>query len=222
MNRTQVMLKFFFYLILALVIFIPVVAWGCKFLNLGDTKQSESYNELVNIINSIGSGEMYSIPVYLNKKSIIVGFVKDADRFENYFRSSLLFYFDRPEGCEDNKTCICLCPDYDFTTTGNEPYSKECEKPRCVSIDTVDFIPETHVFKRTGYLWKGGFLYARELSVTVNGLESKNILGTRAFYVEKYGDIVGVCLQNPGEVPCIPEEIKEEIDASEVVEQPDE
>jgi hypothetical protein len=214
--------------------FIPIVSLGCKFLNLGATKQSNDYDELVGIISSIREGEKFSTPVYLNKKSIIVGFTKDADRFENYYRkiSSLVFFFDRPYTCEDSKACICLCQDYDFKETREFPYSKECEKPRCRSIDTVDFIPETQVGGRYESLWKGGFLYLRELPSVLNGLSSGeyrgvssltemgNTLATRTFYVERYGDIVGVCLQNPSEVPCIPEEIKEQIDSSNSIEQP--
>ena len=229
MTRTQsiIMLKFLFYLVLALIIFLPVVALGCKFLNIGETKQLSAYDSLIKTINSIKEEEIHSTPVYLDKKSIIVGFTKDAARFEHHYQKidSLVFFFDRPENCEDDKACICICQDYDFEETRNYPYSKECEKPICRSIDTVDFIPETQVGGRFESLWKGGFLYLRELPAVVNGLvyetrgtgmleEWGNTVDTRTFYVERHGDIVGVCLENPNEVPCIPDELKGQIDTS--------
>lgn len=227
------MLTFLFYTILGLVIFVPIVMFGTKLLAATDTKGFDSYDNLAGIISSIREGEIRSTPLYMGKKSVIVGFSKDADRFENYYHSSFAFFFDRPNTCEDSKACICLCPDYNFKETGKLPYSKECEKPRCRTLDIIDFLPERtrDIDGKSKYSWKGGFLYLRGLPASVNGLPSGeykgiskltvmgNTMATRTFYVERYGNVVSVCIENPLEIPCIPEEIKEQIDTSEAIEQ---
>ena len=253
MKKAQ-MLKFLFYTILALVIFIPVIFFGCKLLNVASAKSSTSYYKLVEIVTSIKDGETLSMPFYMDKKSFIVGFSKESNRFENhvdvstlsffrdgvgenFFGGTLTYYFDRPESCKDSKACLCLCPDYDLKTINQfgfnpkPPYSNECERLTCKSVDNIDFLSERLIKSedQPEYSWKGGFLYLRDLRTIMNGLffgeyysdgtgllsQKGNTIATRTFYVQRYKDIVDVCLESP----CITDEIKEQIDAYEDVEQ---
>ena len=69
MSKTQIMLKFFFYLVLALVIFVPIVLWGAKFFKVS-IKESDDYYKLVEFVGSVKDEEVLSTPVYLEKKSL--------------------------------------------------------------------------------------------------------------------------------------------------------
>jgi len=113
--------------------------------------------------------------------------------------------------CEDRKACICICNGYEYKD--NKVNCKDVEI--CRSFDNIDIL-SSKVVKRddTGnpeYKWVGGFLIHRDISDSedVNGFEKNNIQ-TRTFYVENYNGIISVC----DERPCIPQDAKYRIDAS--------
>lgn len=216
MKKSQ-MLKFLFWTIVGLALFIPACALGSKFFKLGDNS-IKSYTSLVEAMDSIREDETASTGVSMNKKSVIVGFSKDANRFENHQyasgRESVAFFFERPESCEEQKACICLCQDYTFKVGGNKPYSSECKEAICSSFGSIDIVSEK-IVSRYGngnpkFSWKGGFLFLRDVPAIANGLGEQNRQETRTFYVQRYKNVVGVCIVSP----CIPENIKAQLDAS--------
>lgn len=227
MKKSIIMLKFLFYTLLGLAIFVPAVMFGTKLFAATDTKGFDSYDKLVEIVSSIREGEILSTPLYMEKKSVIVGFSKDADRFETQEHGSMSnpirIVFDRPTDCEESKACICLCSGFKVTkhSDSNINYNSECEERLiCKSLDTIDILAEKAVKYETGnpFTWRGGFLFGNDLPKTLQVGLAQNQQATRTFYVERYEGIVSVCLENPLEIPCIPDEIKEQIDVSKVVE----
>ena len=113
-------------------------------------------------------------------------------------------------GCDADKACICICNGYEYKDD-----QVNCKDALiCNSIDK-EILPEK-VVKRDDdghpkYKWVGGFLIHRDISDSedVNGFEKNNIQ-TRTFYVENYNGIISVC----DERPCIPQDAKYRIDAS--------
>ncbi len=205
------MLKFLFYTILALVIFVPTVLWGAKFLKLSD-KTFDSYNKLIGLIGSIKEDEILSLPFYMDKKSALAGFSKMSNKLENYeflsrLKSSgkLTSMFNKPNECQDKKACICLCEGYDLDKK-TEPKTSICDKKLiCNSFDNIDILSEklTHEsYNRKAYdYWDGGFLF----------LGDQNAL--RTLYVQRYKNSINLCFSGQ----CITDEIKEIIDINAVI-----
>lgn len=227
MKKSDIMLTFLFWTIIALVIFIPTVLWASRFFRFSD-KSLDSYNQLMNTVGTIKDGEADSLPFYMDKKSVIVGFSKGSNRFENhqYYYGKpnpdrVVFFLNRPKECENLKACICLC--CGITIEENlksfaevKPATTVCNKcgrgSTCKSFDNVDILSEK-IVRRYGNgkpqnSWKGGFLHLRgvPVAVVVNGL-GENEVATRVFYVQGYKGIVDVCLIRP----CITDEIKKQI-----------
>lgn len=227
MKKADLMLTFLFWGILGLVIFIPSILWASQFLKLSN-KALESYNKLGELINLVKDGETLSMGYYMDKKSIIVGFSRDSNRFENHeyrygidrkIPDQIDFVLNRPNECKNQKACICLCCNIKIEQK-TKPYTAICNKcgkePACKSFDNIDILSEK-IVRRYGNgkpqnSWKGGFLHLRDVpvAVVVNGL-GQNEVGTRTFYVQRYKNIVDVCLNSP----CIIDELKEQIDSKE-------
>ena len=242
MKKSSILLKFLFWMIVGLIFFIP----SCMLINTlmkEDVEASsiESYTNLKELIDSVKDGEVASIPLYMNKKSVVVGFSIDNNRFENHYyhedgEDEIKTVFDKPLGCENccevGKACLCLCSGYE-RNKGTDPYSAKCEDMLiCNPIENRDILSYKEVKRRDNgqleYSWKGGFLLHREISnyfgsfnpyskvsehftfsEDVNGLE-KNTKVTRTIYVERYKNVVDVCLAGP----CMTDETKAHIDAS--------
>lgn len=222
MKKADTMLSFLFWAILGLLIFIPAAMWASEFLNLSN-KAMESYSKLGEIVNSVKNGEELSMPVYMDKKSVIVGFAKNSNRFENhgyvYDRKEpddIVFAFDRPKECSSLKACICICLDTDINQK-TKPASAICNKGlKCASFDSIDLLSEkivrTYGNDKPQNSWKGGFLHLRNVPAVANGL-LQNQIDTRTFYIQRYKDVVDVCLSSS----CITDEIKKQIDLNELV-----
>ena len=219
--KKGIMTSFLFWTILALLIFFPTVLFGSKLLRQSN-KGQESFANLVQAIDSPGrplrDGEVRSTAFYLDDKSIVVGFSKDSTRFENheyeYGRAnpdSIVFILNKPKSCESQKACLCICKNFDFLITNADLYTTECENPVCKSFDNIDFLHEkvvrTFENGKPHFAWKGGFLHLRNVPTVANGLE-QNQISTRTFYVQKYHDIIDVCLNSP----CITDNTKEKLD----------
>ena len=225
MKKAQ-MLKFLFYLILAGIIFFPACKLASNFSKLSD-KSIDSYTSLMEIIepsnvNSVKDDEIASTPFTMNKNSVVVGFSKDDNRFENHYlqgsNDEIKSIFIKPLGCENcceaGKACVCLCNGFKLDKNA-KPYSAKCEdKLICNSIEGIDLLSEKvvkrHDNQQPKYLWKGGFLLHREISdrEDANGLD-ENKLPIRTFYVERYKGVVDVCFESE----CMTDETKEKIDS---------
>ena len=222
MKKADLMLTFFFFLILGLLFFIPSSLWASQFFKLS-SKATDSFYKLKEIVGSIKDGEILSMPFYMDKKSFVVGFAKGSSRFENhefvYDRQNpdkIVFVFDRLKNCDGLKACICLCSGVDLEQK-NEPYSAVCNfEPKCTSFDNIDILSEKTV-RRYGLgkpqnSWKGGFLHLRNVPAVANGLV-QNQIEKRTFYIQRYRDIIDVCLDSP----CMADEMKKQIELNEPI-----
>ncbi len=227
MKKSNAMLTFLFYMILGAILFFPACKLGSDLSKPSD-KSIDSYASLMEIIqpgnvNSVKDEEVASTPFTMNKNSVVVGFSKDNNKFENHYlegkKDETKSIFMKPLGCEncceEKKACVCLCKGFKLDKT-TKPYSaKPCDTLICNPIEGIDILSEKvarrHDDGNVKYLWKGGFLLHREISdrEDANGLE-ENKFPTRTFYVERYKDVVDVCFESP----CMTDEIKEKIDGS--------
>src|SRR3989338_8685477 len=162
-------LTFLFYLILGLAFFIPVSLYGAQFLGIHNEAKI-SFSTLANMIQDVGEGEIVSSGIFMDSKSVIVGFSKDSVRFENHEYDErdndnpdlIVAAFDRPKGCGDKKACICHCKNVDLNPKSSflrgETYTLSCDNAECKTFDSIDFLPE-RVASQEGtkkrYIWKG-------------------------------------------------------------------
>ncbi|GEM_PF-3483114 len=206
------MLKFLFYAILGLIIFVPTAMFASKFLKIND-KARDSFNSLASTIEQTSAslrplrdGEIASNVVYMDSKSIIVGFSKQSNQFESHFYStpdditSAEIIFQRPKECIENKACMCLCTEYDSKSSPLQPQVDPCSDPYCKSFNNIDFVSQ-----KIGQKWKdgspklqwmGGFLYLRDVPGISERLEI-NDKAVRTFYIQRINDLIDVCLESP-------------------------
>ena len=222
--------EFFIWLVLGLLFFGCTALFASKFFNLS-TKSQESLTGLGNVISRVDDNGLESTPLYLDQKSVLVGFSKDSSRFENYgysyaspssiVISSSVAVFDRSKDCKPMKACICICAGYELNKKNN-PFKAKCDEMKCNSLDNIDFLNEKIIKKNqrgnTEILWKGGFIFGREVPVEAIGVSDekelvKSQLKTNApstLYIERYKGITDVCASSP----CITDETKQKIDTN--------
>ncbi len=209
--KKAIMLKFLFYAILGLLFFVPTVLWASQFFKLSD-KAKESFNNLAGAIISVSDGEIVSSVLYLDDKSIVAGFAKDSNRFEQhgyYYNNpnpdQIYFTFNRPKECQNQKACICLCKKSYLGLQESFPESTKCQEPICKSFDGIDFLSEKITEKyedgRPKSALKGGFLYFRSANSPLPHVSTS----TRVLYIQKYKNFVDVCSSSP----CIDDKLKE-------------
>lgn len=217
MKKADIVLGILFWTLVGLIIFFPTALFVSKLFALSG-KGLESFNKLAENIASIRDGEKFplSSPIYMEKKSFIVGFAKNSNRFENHrFRYSgveptdVAVVFDKPEKCA-GKSCLCFCNSMDLNQK-QQPISILCDKELiCTPFNSIDFLPEKIVIKdengRTRLLFKGGFIFIRGFEIEAL---NPNRAATFTAYVERYKNIVDVCTERP----CITSEIMQKIDS---------
>lgn len=145
----------------------------------------------------------------LKEKSAIIGFSKNADRYECYNcyigvqnRPSIIFNKPKDEACSDN-ACICFCSEFalvEENLDGKQIKSGKCSvKLTCRKIEQGDIVNKVVIKTYSGLLgvgggeeyWKNGFLFVNGIS-RANGLRLySNELNT--FIVEKKSNLIGVC-----------------------------
>ena len=214
MSRNQVMLKFFFWLIIGLLFFIPACSLTSKYFKLNVNGLS-SYNKLIELVESVKDGEILSLPYYMDKKTALIGFSNDSNRFECNnceFTLERTSVFNKPTSttCEDDSSCICLCTEgFKYGEGTQSRYQFSCEKMYCSSFQSLKFLDKVDVkSSNLRAYWECGFLYGRTIHKIANGLLPNNI-ATRTFYVQRYKNTVHVCTESP----CITDKIKEQIDS---------
>ncbi len=215
------MLSFLFWTLLALIIFVPTVLWASNIIDF-NTRAAESFERLASIIPSkeLNDGDIQSMPFYLDKKSILVGFSSHSSKFEkhNYYPKNpnpdqIAYRFTRPnlESCPIEKACICLCKDSYQGLQDPLPETTECNDAKCRAFDNIDFLSEKIADKYEDgspkSVIKGGFLFFSKSDSTLPG-ES---IGTgTTLYVQRYKNFIDVCTASP----CINEESKAAINAA--------
>lgn len=211
--KKGLMLSFLFWTLLALIIFVPATLWASKIINF-NTKASESFENLAETILSVDDDkEIESTPLYLDDRSVLVGFSKHSDKFEkhNYYPKNpnpdqIAFRFTRPESekCPIDKSCICLCKDSYLGLQDTPPEATKCNDPKCRAFDDLDFLSEKIIEKyddgTTKSSLKGGFIYFRSKNSPLPE-ESK---GVRTLYVQRFRNIIDVCTSSP----CFPDELR--------------
>lgn len=218
--KKGIMLNFIFWTILALALFISTAWWASKIFSF-NTRGAESFERLALTISypELHDGDIDSMPLYLDDKSILVGFSKYSSKFEkhNYYPNNpnpdqIAFRFTRPisENCPIEKACICLCKDSYQGLQDPLPESTECNGPRCRAFDNIDFLPENIIEKDNDgspkSAFTGGFLYFRGKNSPLRD-ES---LGTRIIYIQRHKNIIAVCTSSP----CISDESKAAINTA--------
>ena len=213
MKRSQIMLKFLFYLILALVIFVPTVIWASRFLTVG-YRADDSYSKLVEMVSGIKEGELLSMPLYMDRNSIIFGIGNKGAKFES--RRSIsgttgnkVFFEGQQDKC-GSSSCLCICKD--IKTENSQGGQKIiCQKEsRCAKLEGTSIITRydpsdigiESAFKpkvsAESLFWNNGFAIATQidndlrisLGTQMYDEVSKN---TKPIYIEKRQGIVNVC-----------------------------
>lgn len=209
--------------IIAILLAITVSPLIAQTLNL-NTRATEAYQYLADSISSVKDGQIESTTLHMDKKSVIVGFAKGSNRFENhgylYINPNpdyIVSIFNRPqtEECEINKACICLCKGYELEKK-SYPFTPTCKKISCRPFDNIDFFSERVTSResddRPRSSWKGGFMFGKDVPIEANDVIQNQFMkrdreqyGT--IYVQRHKNIVDVCLVSP----CISVSDKEQI-----------
>lgn len=230
LKKKAIMLKSIVRIIIVIIFLSSAVALGKSIIRVRG--QSErSFNELVKLIEKINiEGGTESMNLVMDKNTALIGFTSNSEYIKNTRKyTGTKHYFWRPNHCEKNKACVCLCKsgweklsENPKDNPHNVPNEYECEKIICKSIDSVNFMStiksedfgayvgnpfDLDVEDLEGvYELEGGFIYLRTTDTGMGfpGWSTRN----NQIYVEGYGNIGGVCF----ELPCISKELKKQID----------
>lgn len=164
-----------------------------------------SFNNFVDNINKI-SLPRDTFELSLKEKSAIVGFSKNADRYEciTCGAARRTTIFDKPANEKEcaGYACICLCNEFQLIGRMlNDKYTNfvQCSKLTCKKVEQGDIVNKVVIKTYTQILifgggaeyWKNGFLF-------VNGVFGANGLGPNKeeriyLIVEKNQNLIGVC-----------------------------
>ena len=200
----------------AAIIFLIVIPAGVKlyaYYSNPETKYMQSFQNFVDKINKMNLGRD-QFTLNLNEKSAIIGFSKNADRYECFNcyigvqnRPSILFNKPKDNECNNN-ACICLCnggfqlierdldgKSTEFGQCTNTLQCKRIEQKNIVDKVIIKTYPglDIKITKLGGgaEYWKNGFLYANGVPGS-NGLKLPN-QEINDFVVEKNADMIGIC-----------------------------
>lgn len=232
--KAQIMLKFLFYAILGLVIFLPAVLWASKLLKFGD-RGMDSYNTMLRMVYEVKDGELLSMPLYMDDNSAIIGISKNGKRFEAKSRqgpSTSVAYFEKNDPkCED-KACICLCKGIGYEKISLLEGKITCKDTICHSLAQTDFLKirpltDFSVEQPTpgpvkyDYWWENGFAIITQTQVDkitgsqlilatlgFGGLKNEMMKKLKTIYIQRYKNYVNICYSSN----CITSEIKNQIE----------
>lgn len=232
--KAQIMLKFLFYAILGLVIFLPAVLWASKLLKFGD-RGMESYNKMLEMIYEVRDGELLSMPLYMDDNSAIIGISKEGKRFEAKSRqgpSTAVTYFEKSDPKCEGKACICLCKGISYETVSLLEGKIKCKDTICHSLAQTDFpnirpltdftveqpIPGIVKFE---YWWENGFAIITQTqadkitgsqiilaTIGFGGLKNEIVKKLKTIYIQRYKNYVNVCYSQN----CITDEMKKALE----------
>lgn len=169
-------------LLLALIIFVPVVIFAFNFFfHSSDAQKSlDSVSSKIDEFVKSGAGGLDSVTLRVEKNGGIFFFTSDSDMIvaERHFMNSMdvdteewnagahslkSFEVLRPANCEEGKSCVCVCPEKFVDSKGKTRSNNEgsgvevmtCkDKMLCKSFKSVSFDSESH------FNYPGGFLYS--------------------------------------------------------------
>ena len=178
MKKKAIVLSSFLRLIIAfLILFFLIGCGNMLYAFFFGSEASESYDELLNLIQTLQYDESKPYYLYLDNENAIIGFNKSSDKI-NYVAEKWKSYFERPdiETCKKDFACLCLCrgkfqqkETLDFGTA-----QLECKgKLECNPIVILDFpaeikseeIGEDISAVDTNYVFNGGFYIGRSNSI---------------------------------------------------------
>ncbi len=105
------MVKFIIGIVVALMIFIPTILWAGRLFRLSDDAK-DSFDELIQKINDISgkpAGTIEPIAFHMDKDTAVLGFAKNAQKLQGISFGEEISYFERPDSCEGDRACLCLC-----------------------------------------------------------------------------------------------------------------
>lgn len=195
--------------IIKLLILLAVITWVIVPLfnkahdALFDPEQDyiNSFNSFVEWVNfELGVDERDDFELEIGAKRAVVGFSKDADRFEciNCWDKDKTLVYDKPfddEECQGT-ACICLCRDEfkfkEIEFSGKKVKSGSCDYTcKALNPDIVTQTVTVNSRSNTNIIWNNGFLFASLLPLS-NGLVSSGVF-TKRVYVDKTQDTISVC-----------------------------
>lgn len=169
MSKALIPLKFLLRLILALIIFIPLTIVACNIFRVSEQGTSSYYDLVRKIDGAAGNeGEIDSMPLYMDKKTLVLGFKKSSEEimYSTVKENSILKFwkpsaeianlrFTKPDECENGMACLCLC--------------------RVIEVDEMKPVPQKHTY------------YAQCNSRICSGVEDINFEDTEARFVNSFG-----------------------------------
>src|SRR3989338_181491 len=217
-KAVELSIKAIVRLIIALAVLFLVVFPACNKLRSyffgADTGSFDTFVEGINEMSSDGD----SFVLRLNEKSAVIGFGKTTDRYECYrctapegamgFVSLIIL---KPAECGGD-ACACLCSEikHEYKSfEGGMATVGECQKPVCRKLNP-DIVNKLVVHVHPSYttpvklaellknpnqyinLWINGFLFANGFD-EANELNKLNNEDITTLYVEKKGNLIGVC-----------------------------
>jgi hypothetical protein len=208
--------EFIVRLIIALVLAFSACAIATKFFRLSDEAQ-ESYSNLITFIEDLDPGELKSQPIRLDKQTALLGFEPNSTEIKIYYNVewgavSRKFVFQRLPACKTDKSCLCLCTEFERTDAVLNTGYFDCKKAMCRNFDNLIFVDEMCTPEQEDCVLEvdNGFAAVRAIkygwSQTLASTKDPRI---RTIYAQNYKGTTYLCWNSP----CISEEMKKEIDA---------
>lgn len=194
-------------IIIAIAVLFLIVIPACNKLRAYlSNSETESFGAFVDKINKMDSNSKEDFAFRLEEKSAVVGFSKDANRYECFNcyvgtaspRATIIF--NRPadqDGCSGGVPCACLCSSLKLEQ--ENPKVAQCSSLLCKKISSATMgnldvtgktIVKKYPFGGTEH-WNNGFLFVNGVA-GANGLRLYNE-NPMLLYIEKKGNIIGVC-----------------------------
>jgi len=215
--KAQIPLKFLVRLLVALMIFIPVIIFGCELFRVS-SQATSSFVQLSELIEELATKptreEARSMPLYIDRGTFIAGFTAKSDgisvvrkklrEVDLIYDIGIIPFVPKPDKCKENSSCICLCIGCDTTYPDTDDFRRFREVVwkdyTCISFDNLNFPTKTSLakFEQTDDArnkdFIGGFIIDR--TQLFYGIENPRPR-LRTIYVEKYGDLIAICENQP-------------------------
>jgi hypothetical protein len=173
MNKKAQFYEWIARLVIALI--LVFIAWSFASNIIKTIDESEqTFRELQELFESTPDGEIKGTNIVLNEDTGLMGFKAKTPNIvfydQNKFRT---LYFTRPDSCEYDKACLCLCNKELEQTSYKQVKNQhefifKCTEPTCHSFEKIDFIDKIsektyniQVFSMLGYTIENGFVFFR-------------------------------------------------------------
>ena len=209
-KKAMITLEFAIGIVLSILILIAVVNIISGLFRINDSSK-QSFDNLVSLIKDVSGNPASTVKttaLRMDKETFIIGFAGENEPFRQSSKGLIQgtsenneFNKSNYEGCEKNKSCICLCRKLEI---GGGLINKiKCGEDDvfCESFDNVNFTKSFVISRHSELLQITSTLFPPQF---------------RTIYVEKYKGtnekIVAVC-KNPVNGSCVSEEYKKQREA---------